>query len=66
MQYYTPERANNECGGCEYHLTDMEFTQTQSSDNTDIIKSDQTCGRVLKRKREMTRKQSDRILKKVS
>lgn len=50
MQDYTPERANNECGGCEYHLTDMEFTQTQSSDNSDIIKSDQTCGRVLKRK----------------
>ncbi len=50
MQDYTPEEANNDCRGCEYHLTDMEFTQTQSSDNSDIIKSDQTCGRVLKRK----------------
>jgi hypothetical protein len=50
MPNYTPEEANNDCRGCEYHLTDMEFTQTQSSDNTDIIKSDQTCGRVLKRK----------------
>ena len=49
-QDHTPERANNECGGCRYHLTDMEFTQTQNSDNIDIIKSDQTCGRVLKRK----------------
>ena len=50
MPNYTPEEANNDCRGCEYHLTDMEFTQTQSADNTDIIKSDQTCGRVLKRK----------------
>jgi len=47
MPDYTPEEANGECGGCEYHLTEMDGTQTQDHD---IIKSDQTCGRILKRK----------------
>jgi hypothetical protein len=48
MPDYTPEEANGECGGCEYHLTEMDWTQTQNIG--DIIKSDQTCGRILKRK----------------
>jgi len=48
MPDYTPEEANGECGGCEYHLTEMDGTQTQNIG--DIIKSDQTCGRILKRK----------------
>jgi len=50
MTDYTPERLNDECGGCEYHLTEMDGTQTQNADGSDIIKSDQTCGRILKRK----------------
>ena len=50
MPDYTPEEANGECGGCEYHLTEMDGTQTQNIGGSDIIKSDQTCGRILKRK----------------
>jgi len=50
MTDYTPEEANNDCGGCEYHLTEMEGTRTQNAD--DIIKTDQTCGRILKRKND--------------
>ena len=50
MPDYTPEEANGECGGCEYHLTEMDGTQTQNIGGSDTIKSDQTCGRILKRK----------------
>jgi len=50
MPDYTPEEANGGCGGCEYHLTEMDGTQTQNIGDSDIIKSDQTCGRILKRK----------------